>query len=50
LTAAGEEVRAEGLIIGAGEVGGEDAAGWGHAGKSGKKWRVAGSQFVAASL
>jgi hypothetical protein len=40
LTAAGEEVRAEGLIIGAGEVGGEDAAGRGHAGKSGKKWRV----------
>ena len=27
LPAAGEEVRAEGLVIGAGEVGGEDAAG-----------------------
>jgi hypothetical protein len=27
LTAAGEEVRAEGLVIGASEVGGEDAAG-----------------------
>ena len=38
LPAAGEEVRAKGLIIGAGEVGGEDAAGGGHAGKSGKKW------------
>jgi hypothetical protein len=40
VSAAGEEVRAEGLIIGAGEIGGEDAAGRGHAGKSGKKWRV----------
>jgi hypothetical protein len=29
-------VRAEGLIIAAGEVGGEDAAGYWHAGKSGK--------------
>jgi hypothetical protein len=35
LTAAGEEVRAEGLVIGASEVGGEDAAGRGHAGKGG---------------
>ncbi len=34
LTTTGEEVRAEGLVIGAGEVGGEDAAGCGHAGKS----------------
>ena len=32
-TTAGQEVRAEGLVIGAGEVGGEDAAGCGHAGK-----------------
>lgn len=32
LTAAGEEVCAESLVIGASEVGGEDAAGWGHAG------------------
>jgi hypothetical protein len=30
LPAAGQEVRAEGLVIGAGEVGGEDAAGRGH--------------------
>jgi hypothetical protein len=29
-------VCAEGLIIAAGEVGGEDAAGYGHVGKSGK--------------
>jgi hypothetical protein len=40
LSATGEEVRAEGLVIGAGEVGGENAAGCGHARKSGKKWRV----------
>jgi hypothetical protein len=32
LTAAGEEVCAEGFVIGAGEVGGEDAAGRGHFG------------------
>jgi hypothetical protein len=36
LSAAGEEVRAEGLVIGAGEVGGKDAAGYGHAGKRGR--------------
>ena len=36
MSAAGEEVRAEGLIIGAGEVGGKDAAGCGHAGQ---QWR-----------
>ena len=47
LTAAGEEVRAKGLVIGAGEVGGEDAEGGGHAGKSGKKWRVTGRWFVS---
>ena len=35
MPAAGEEVRAEGLVIGAGEVGGEDAAGRGHAGIGG---------------
>ena len=29
LSAAGEEVRAESLVIGAGEIGREDAAGWG---------------------
>ena len=40
LSAAGNEVCAEGLVIGAGEIGGKDAAGRGHAGKSGKKWRV----------
>ena len=34
LLAAGEEVRAESLVIGAGEVGGEDAVGRGHAGES----------------
>ena len=33
LPGAGLEVRAEGLVIGAGEVGGEDSAGCGHAGK-----------------
>ncbi len=36
LPAAGQEVCAEGLIIGAGEVGGKDAAGYWHAGKRGK--------------
>jgi hypothetical protein len=40
LPAAGEEVCAEGLIIGAGEIGREDATGGEHAGKSGMKWRV----------
>ena len=45
LTAAGEEVRAEGLIIGAGEIGREDATGGEHAGKSGKKWRVMSRWF-----
>jgi hypothetical protein len=39
LSAADEQVRAEGLVIGAGEIGGKDAAGCGHARKSGK-WRV----------
>jgi hypothetical protein len=38
LTAAGQKMRAKGLIIGAGDVGGEDAAGGEHARKSGKKW------------
>ncbi len=32
LTAAGQKMRAKGLIIGAGEVGGEDAVGRGHVG------------------
>ena len=33
LPAAGEQLRAEGFVIGAGEVGGKDAAGCGHAGR-----------------
>jgi len=36
LLGAGEEVRTERLVIGAGEVGGEDAAGRGHAGEIGR--------------
>jgi len=49
LTAAGEEVCAKGLVIGAGKVGGEDAAGGGHAGKNGKKWRVMRRWLLACS-
>ncbi len=42
MSAAGEEVRAEGLIIGAGEVGGEDSAGCGHVGESAYALRDSG--------
>jgi hypothetical protein len=50
-TTTGEEVRAEGLVISAGEVGGEDAAGCGHAGKGGGsgEWRVASGEWRVAS-
>ena len=49
MSAAGEEVRAEGLVIGAGEVGGKDAAGCGHA-RIGGKWRVRVRVRVATRL
>ena len=42
LSAAGEQLRAEGFVIGAGEVGGEDAAGGGHAGESAYALRDSG--------
>ena len=48
LLAAGAEVRAEGLVIGAGEVGGEDAADCGHAGKGGGE--VTSNGLLVASL